>query len=82
MRRRLVADPGLVTVALLTAVVLVGAVLRFTGIEWGRPFVYHPDEEAIVKTAMRMVATRDWNPHDFNYPSLVIDVQAGRYRAL
>jgi 4-amino-4-deoxy-L-arabinose transferase-like glycosyltransferase len=76
-RRGLVAHASLITTALLISVVLLGAALRFTGIDWGRPFVYHPDEGTIVKTAMRMVATPDWNPHDFNYPSLVIDVQAG-----
>lgn len=77
MTSRITARPDLLTTALLMAIALVGAVVRFTGIEWGRPFVYHPDEATIVKTAMRMVATRDWNPHDFNYPSLVIDLNAG-----
>jgi 4-amino-4-deoxy-L-arabinose transferase-like glycosyltransferase len=74
---RLAARPDLVATMLLLSMALIGAAIRFTGIEWGRPFVYHPDEAIIVKTAMQMVATNDWNPHDFNYPSLVIEVDAG-----
>ena len=77
MIRRIAARPDPAAAILLMGIVLVGALVRFTGIDWGRPFVYHPDEATIVKTAMRMVATGDWNPHDFNYPSLVIDMNAG-----
>ena len=47
------------------------------GIEWGRPFVYHPDEGVVVKAALHMVATQDWNPHNFLYPSLLTDIVAG-----
>lgn len=75
--RRLAARRDLLTAIVLASIVLVGAIARFTGIDWGRPFVYHPDEATIVKTAMRMVANGDWNPHDFSYPSLVIDMNAG-----
>ncbi len=77
MIRRVATRPDLVTVVLLMALVLVGAVVRFTGIDWGRPFVYHPDEGVVVKAALHMVATQDWNPHTFLYPSLLTDIVAG-----
>lgn len=75
--RRVVARPDLVTALALMAIVLVGAAVRFTGIDWGRPFVYHPDEGVVVKAALQMVATQDWNPHTFLYPSLLPDIVAG-----
>jgi hypothetical protein len=75
--RRIASRPGLVATILLVAIVLLGAAVRFTGIEWGRPFVYHPDEGVVVKAALHMVATWDWNPHTFLYPSLLTDVVAG-----
>lgn len=60
----------------VVVVLTVGAVLRLMGIGFGNPFVYHPDEGFVVKSAMAMVDNRDWNPHNFFYSSLVIDVQA------
>ena len=57
-------------------IVLAGAVIRLVGIRFGDPFVYHPDEWLIARPAMAMVATGDWNPHNFSYPSLLIDLQA------
>lgn len=47
-----------------------------TGVRWGEPFVYHPDEGLIAHSAMAMVANGDWNPHMFLYPSLLIDLEA------
>ena len=58
------------------AIVLVGAALRVTGIGFGDPFVYHPDEWIIAGPAMTMAATGDWNPHTFFYPSLLVDLEA------
>jgi 4-amino-4-deoxy-L-arabinose transferase-like glycosyltransferase len=54
--------------------VLLGAalLLRVTGIGTGAPFVYHPDEWAIVQPAHAMIRNRDWNPHWFDWPSLSI----------
>ena len=54
---------GLLGVALL---------LRVTGLGAGAPFVYHPDEWAIVQPALTMIRTLDWNPHWFDWPSLSI----------
>ena len=64
------------------AIVLVGAALRVTGIGFGDPFVYHTDEWIIARPAMTMAATGDWNPHNFFYPSLLIDLEAVAARAM
>lgn len=49
----------------LVAIALGGLALRLVGIRFGDPFAYHPDEWIIAKRALTMVATGDWNPHDF-----------------
>jgi Dolichyl-phosphate-mannose-protein mannosyltransferase len=67
---------AVVSALALVAVVLVGAGLRVSGIRFGDPFVYHPDEWIIARPAMTMAATGDWNPHDFQYPSLLTDLEA------
>jgi 4-amino-4-deoxy-L-arabinose transferase-like glycosyltransferase len=63
------------TVALLGAVVIAALALRFVGLGWGRPFVYHPDEWLIANPAMDMVRTGSWIPHSFTYPSGLIYVE-------
>ncbi len=60
----------------IVAIVLVGATIRVSGIGFGNPFVYHPDEWAIARPAMTMAATGDWNHHTYYYPSLLIDLAA------
>ncbi len=58
------------------------------GLFWSRflsqdvPFVYHPDEPAIVARALRMVETGDPNPRWFRYPSLVLYLQAATAAAV
>jgi 4-amino-4-deoxy-L-arabinose transferase-like glycosyltransferase len=62
--------------AALLGLIALGAFVRFLGIDFGRPYAYHPDEGIVVGAAMNMVHDRDWNPHNFFYPSLMFDVQA------
>jgi hypothetical protein len=57
-------------------VLLVAAFVRLSGIDFGRPFAYHPDEWAVLRPAMDMVRQRDWAPHVYWYPSGLIDLQA------
>jgi hypothetical protein len=65
------------TIAAIGAILVVGALLRGLGLRWGDPYVYHPDEWMIARHAMTMVATSDWNPHTFVYPSLLLELHAG-----
>lgn len=60
----------------MAALLLGSAVLRFTALGWGAPFVYHPDEHFIVHPALDIVSTGDPNPHWFEYPSLLIYLEA------
>jgi 4-amino-4-deoxy-L-arabinose transferase-like glycosyltransferase len=66
----------LATAAALVTLIALGGFVRLLGIDFGRPFAYHPDEGIIVGSAMDMVRDRDWNPHNFFYSSLMFDVQA------
>lgn len=55
---------------ILVALFLLALVPRLWALDWGLPYVEHPDEPALVETAVRMVQERDWNPRRFMYPSL------------
>ena len=68
---------GIPAVAALGAILTIGGLLRGLGLRFGDPYVLHPDEWVIASHAMTMVATGDWNPHTFAYPSLLIELQAG-----
>ena len=53
---------------LLTLIVVLGAVLRFTALGQGIPFAIGVDEPEIVERAVRMMKTGDFDPHLFDYP--------------
>ena len=57
------------TRVLLVIVLVVGAALRFAALSYGLPFVYNPDEVAIMNRALAF-ATNGLNPHNFLYPTL------------
>ncbi len=75
-RSRRITRSTVGTIALLVGIVIVALALRFVGLGWGRPFVYHPDEWVVAKPAMNMVRTGSWNPGLFTYPSGLIDVES------
>ncbi|MGB3218548.1 MAG: glycosyltransferase family 39 protein [Anaerolineae bacterium] len=54
----------------LAAILLIAVALRLWGINFGLPYLYHPDEPGYVAIAQNMVKTGDLNPHFFNYPTL------------
>ncbi|NQW03737.1 MAG: phospholipid carrier-dependent glycosyltransferase [Acidobacteria bacterium] len=60
---------------LLTLIVVLGAVLRFTALGQGIPFAIGVDEPEIVERAVRMMKTGDFHPHFFDYPGLYIYIQ-------
>jgi 4-amino-4-deoxy-L-arabinose transferase-like glycosyltransferase len=66
---------------ILVAIVLVGAILRFTGIAFGLPQTQaRPDESRILNIALR-IAAGDLNPHYFVYPTLYMYLLAGVIKA-
>lgn len=56
----------------LLLVFLLGAGLRFYGIEFGFPANFHPDEVPKVNAIERMIAHGDLNPRYFLHPSLLL----------
>lgn len=64
---------------LLIAVTLLAISLRIWGIDFGLPYLYHPDEPVGVGIAQNMFKTGDLNPHFFNYPSLFFYINALAY---
>ena len=57
----------------LVMLLVVGALgFRLIGIDFGRPYVYHPDEYAIAKPGILMAHFNGWNPHAYYYPSALM----------
>src|ERR671936_1697138 len=62
----------------LAALLAGAAALRFVGIQYGLPFgnLLNPDEQSIVPRAWKIVHGGGGDPHWFDYPSLVMYVNA------
>lgn len=61
---------------LLGLILLVAAALRLSAIDFALPYVYHPDEDAVVLPAMNIVKTGDFNPQHLGYGSFLIYLMA------
>ena len=64
---------------LVVCIVLLAIGLRIWGIDYGLPYVYHPDEPRYVGIFLRMFKKCDPNPEMFNYPSLFFYVNTAAY---
>lgn len=53
-------------------VLIVSLILRLWAVNFGLPYLYHPDEPTVVLKAVNIIQTGDLNPHFFNYPSFQI----------
>lgn len=60
----------------LLVILAVAFFFRVYGIDFGLPYIYHPDEPSIVNRALSMLRTGDFSPHWFDWPSLYIYIQA------
>lgn len=57
---------------IIISILLLASILRFWGINFGLPYTYHGDEQTQINLALKIIATGDFNPHWFYYPSLFI----------
>lgn len=62
--------------AALPAILAVALAIRMWSIRAGVPHAVGIDEPAILDRALRILNTGDWNPHVFDYPTLVIYLHA------
>ena len=53
-------------------IVSLAIVLRIWGIAYDLPYIYHPDEPFPIRISYNMLVTHDYNPHFYDWPSLVI----------
>lgn len=60
-------------------IILLAILLRIWGINFGLPYLYHPDEPRYVIIAQDVFKTGDLNPHFFNYPSLFFYIHGLAY---
>jgi hypothetical protein len=58
--------------SLLFIILLPALIIRIIGIDFGKPFLVHPDEFLIVSNAAKMVIRGDLMPHYFNRPDHVL----------
>lgn len=63
----------------LLAILAVAFFFRIYGINYGLPYIYHPDEHSIVDRSLTMLRSGDFSPHWFTWPSLYFYVQAFVY---
>ncbi len=78
-KREGVSPRAAITVVVL--VLMVGALIRVIGIDWGLPHVHHSDEHTTMRVTQTMVRDRDPNPHFFHWPSLPFYIQSVPYSA-
>src|SRR6185369_2331306 len=60
----------------LGGILVLAAALRLWFLTAGVPHAVGIDEPQVVGRALRILTTGDWNPHVFDYPTLVIYLQA------
>jgi len=63
----------------LALVLLVAALVRVWGVDFGLPYLLHPDEPNKISMARQMFVTGDLNPHYFKKPTLFIYLNALLY---
>lgn len=57
---------------LIGVIIFIALVIRIWGISYDLPYIYHPDEPVPIGIGYNMLITGDFNPHFFDWPSLII----------
>ena len=59
---------------------MLATVLRVVFLDWGLPYIYHPDEPINIAIIHKMISNSDFDPHFFLYPSLLYNINLpGQY---
>ena len=69
---RAILSPPAIDRIILAAILLIGFAVRVRALSSGVPHAVGIDEPAIVNRALHILNTGDWDPHVFDYPTLVI----------
>ena len=69
------------TVAIVSMFTL-ALLIRMWNLKWGYPFNYHPDEHRIYDNAVEMFRNGTFNPHYFDWPSLLFYLEMGAISVL
>lgn len=67
------------TPLLIFLILLFGILFRLWGIDFGLPYLYHPDEPVIIITAQNILRSGDTNPHFYLDPPFFIYLNAFVY---
>src|SRR5215813_7383833 len=74
-----VRPAGRVELGLLAAILVIALALRVWALDFGLPYLYHPDEPNKIEIAQNILKTGDLNPHYFRKPTLLIYANALLY---
>ncbi len=74
-----VRPAGRLELGLLAAILVIALGLRAWALDFGLPYLYHPDEPNKIEIAQNIVKTGDLNPHYFRKPTLLIYANALLY---
>lgn len=66
-------------ILVIIAILAAATALRLSGIHFGLPYTYHPDEPGTVNVAVWFFTTGDLNPRSFLYPTLYMYIVAVVY---
>lgn len=61
---------------------LLALLIRLRGIQYGLPYIYHPDEPNTVGISIHFLKSGDLNPHFFSKPALLYYANAILFRSL
>jgi len=64
---------------ILVLIFLAGFAFRIWGLNYGLPYLYHPDEPVGASIALKIFKTHDLNPHFFDYGSFFIYLNSLAY---
>jgi 4-amino-4-deoxy-L-arabinose transferase-like glycosyltransferase len=79
LKNRLSIKPIHKEICILAIILTIALAVRLWGIDFGLPYLYHPDEPNKILIAQRMFKTGDLNPHYFLKPTLFIYLNALAY---
>jgi len=64
---------------ILVGILILAFVLRVSGVTFGLPYLYHPDEVNKIGAAQQIFKTGNLNPHYFKKPAFIIYLNAAAY---
>ena len=70
-------------IVIFSGLIIYGTSVRFLGIGFGLPYLHHWDEPQAASTALRILKTGDYNPHNFHWAGFTaVSTDVRNFRAI